>query len=191
MEDDDKGGGPEMVPKARLDQVRRQHRETAARVTELEGQLEAAQPRLAAADTLTEQLGDLRSRLEASETARKEDASIFGAGFTDPDLVRFEHSRLPEKGRPALAEWLPALKPDTAPLSLRPFLAGEQQKADADTTDTTGGGGTTGGANNGAGTPRGQGGQGGDAQKAKLKRIYAEATKTGDWSEWRKARGLG
>lgn len=180
----------DMIPKSRLDQEIRKTTAANARVLELEAELAQVAPRAQQAETLTSTLEDARAALEAERAARREDQTIFGAGLTDPDLVRFEHGRLPEEERPELGEWLARLKsqPDAAPVSLRPFLGGAEESVEESAEEPRSRRGTV----RSQGATRGDstgGGMGKKEREVALARAYKKAQE-GDFAEWRKLRGF-
>lgn len=200
-DDDDKGTGGDLIPKSRLDREIAKRRELGASLEELRselreahGQIKALQPKAQGYETLTEQIADLRTKLETEQAARGEDRAIYGAGFTDPELVRFEHSRQ-GKDAPPLADWLGSLNEETAPASLRPFLSKGLEGTGEDLEGGQNGGeDKPKGAGKGKGTkPKGAGKapSSGDPVRmtdARRTEILRRAQASGDWSEWRRYR---
>jgi hypothetical protein len=154
---DDDDGGTAMVPKATLDGERAKRQRLQERFNELEGkhsalegQVKTLQGKADQADTLLEQVGKLQADLEAANAGRAEDAAIFGAGYPDAELVRFEHQRATrDQGdkAPALADWLKALTEENAPTALKGMIP----KVDAGDGDGKGDGGGAGGGTGGSG----------------------------------------
>lgn len=195
-ENDDNNHDGSTVPSSRLRDETKAKRAALARVAELESQITDLEKRGATVETLTTQVTELRGQLEAERKGRNEDKTIFGAGFPDPDLVRFEYSRLPEKDRPELQSWLSDLKKsaDKAPVSMRAFLEGAGGGGGGGGAgDATGAGGDTGrkmGADRKGGsnsTPAG-GDMSLEQAKTRLTQLSQEARRTGDWSSYDKER---
>ena len=203
--------GDNMIPKERLDQEIAKHSKTQAILAEqqreladVRRQLKAAEPRAATADTLSQQIKDLKAELETERAGRGEDATIRSAGFEDAALVRFEHQR--SGTDKSIADWLSELgkAPAEAPIALRPMI---EARSNA-------GGGEGGGEGNGGGEGEG-GGEGGSmtpgtAGRAnagtatgnppsagtstvtpeRLRAASQKGVETGDWAEYRRLRGL-
>lgn len=194
----------DMVPKKRLDQEIDKRRQAAARVGELEQEardlrasVERLQPLADNHETLVTEIGSLKEQLQGLEAARTEDRAIFSRHFDDPDLVRFEHSRVEDA--PPLGEWLEGLTEETAPPSLRSFLgqqgaSGEEEGgeqgagAEQEQAPKKKGGGTT---SKGSGGSRAPAGTPAKMTPDRAQQIRARAKETGDWSEWRAYRGGG
>lgn len=188
------GDDNEMVPRERLDQEIRKTTAANARISEMEAELAKLAPKAQQADTLTSQIADLQSQLDSERTGRQQDQAIYGAGFTDPDLVRFEYGRLPEDGRPAMGEWLEGLRsaPDKAPATLQPFLGGgvgDQEDAGARPDTTRRGRGTAGSQGDTRAEQTGKA-PGARERQVALDRAKKRGEEQGDWSEWRKLRGF-
>lgn len=149
MADDD----DDRVPKARLDAALQQRdaaiakaNEHAARIATLEGDLRAAKKAeadavkaAASAEALAQRNTVLEAEIKAERAARAEDAALSKAGFSDPELVRFEHARAKraDKATPDLEKWVSdmAAAPDKAPAALRALLP-EQTDGGEETTTT-------------------------------------------------------
>lgn len=90
------------MPKDRFDEVSRERKEFKKRLDEVEPALELA----------TKANGPLQEEVKAWQgkgSAWEQERAIAGSGITDQegmDFVRSAWSRLPEQGRPALADWL-------------------------------------------------------------------------------------
>lgn len=187
----------EMVPKGRLDQEIDKRKKAAARVGELEqetrdlrGEVDRLKPLADNHETLVTEIGSLKEQITGLQSAREEDRAIFSRRFDDPDLVRFEHSRVTDA--PPLGEWLEGLTAETAPSSLRGFFGEAETKteegAEAPQSKQTKrkGGGT---ANKGSGGSRAPSGTPAKMTPDRAQEIRAEAMRTGDWSAWRAYRG--
>ena len=211
--------GADMIPRARLNEeiaktrrAREQAEASRAELAAAQAQIKALQPKADGYETLTDQIKDLKGQLEGEKAGRAEDQVIRSAGFEDPALVRFEHSRLGD-GAPAMADWLEQLqkKPDEAPSSLRGWLG--EASGDGSGDDTQNGSGDSRSRDtsantdpsNGTGRQRGgtsarssRGTSGGRAPSAgssevteeQLRAAKERGTKLGDWSEYRRLRGF-
>jgi hypothetical protein len=197
-EDDDDATHSELPPstvdgfRERLRTESQKKRELRSELRSVQSQLEQVKQAAAKAAATETQLAALQSRYETERASWDTERAVFAVGITDPeaiDLARHLHGRLPEAGRPPLADWLKAAKaaPDTAPLGLRPYLqpaaaaqpaanttpaAKQQPAAGASATTTT----TTTGA---ASAP----------SPEHMRAVYTRALQTGDWSEWAQLRG--
>lgn len=179
-ENDDKA----TVPSSRLREETQAKREALARVAELEGRIADLEKRGATVETLTGRVQELQQHLEAERKGRSEDQTIFGAGFKDPALVRFEYSRLPEKDRPELGAWLADVQktPEKAPASLRALLGGGEQQGEQ-TTERKMGAERKPAATTGTGAELGA-----EQARARILKLATEAQRTGDWSAYDKER---
>lgn len=123
----------------------------AARVAQLEGELKGLEQKAATADTLAQQLRDAQARAETAEGRFDTYKAITGAGFTDPDDVEafeWQYGKLPEEGRPALADWVQGLvaDPTKAPSVLRRAIEARGADGAATTAAATQAGGEQAGA---------------------------------------------
>lgn len=115
------------IPYDRFQQVVASKNAMAEKIGQLEQQLQSLTEKAATVDTLGEQLRKAQAQAQQAEQRFSTFRDIAGAGITDPDvveLVEWSYGRLPETDRPALGEWLTAIKtdPTTAPTALRPHL---------------------------------------------------------------------
>lgn len=152
------GGVSETVPYSRFQTVVGEKQALANRVAELERENQGLQEKAATADTLAGQLRTAQAEKASTDQRFETFKAITSAGLTDPELVEaaeWAHSRLPEKDRPPIGEWLSGLRedPSKAPLVLRPHLG--------EGTGGAGGGGQGGAGGQGAAGGGGQGGAGG------------------------------
>jgi len=193
MDDDDL----EKVPKQRLSEVLEKLRVANARVGELEREVRTQTERAnkaeetgRSASQLADRVAELESDLKAERAARSEDSAITRAGFTDPELVRFEYGRVSRdlgEDAPPLSEWLEGVKGDTAkaPPALRAALEAAGGTADQGDGDgdgetmrkgTTGRGGDAEDGQGSGGTSRGR--------NARLKEINAKhRVGSAEWAE--------
>ena len=167
-----------MVPSSRLREESAAKREALARVAALEAQVQGL-------EATASEVEPLREQLAATQSARAEDRAVFASGFRDPDLVRFEHRRIPEGDRPKLADWLTQIRdePDRAPVSLRTVLEPPKDPPPPPKDPPP----------MGAERPSGSGAPPGpvatpEAAQARLVDLARDATRTGDWSEYNKER---
>lgn len=119
---------PDTVPYARFQEVVAERDKLLGEQRTLARQMKELEERAATSTTLAKQL-------EEEKAARQRDAAKFTAelalsehGIADPDgreVAMLLHSRLPEKDRPPIADWLKTFKekPDAAPRPLRPYLS--------------------------------------------------------------------
>jgi hypothetical protein len=96
-------------------------------------------------DELQTRYTELQGKYDAQETRFREDLALAKTGLDEEGLevARFLHGRLPEKDRPALADWLKSFDGDKnpAPTALRGYLdasagAGQQQTVVDPNTNT-------------------------------------------------------
>lgn len=188
------------VPKARLDEALKKRRESLARVQELEEQLADLEKKAATAETLAKQLEEERGRNATLSQEWETERAVWAVGLTDTEgieIARHLHSKLPEKDRPKMADWLGNFKtdPSKAPKALQPYLP--QAEAPPETPK---GQGPQGGQRpppttpNGGGArpvPPAQGGAGAGSASYTAEQIRAireRAQTTGDWKEYNEAR---
>lgn len=189
--------------KARLREEATKRREALAQVADLESKLAEFEKKAATADTLAKRVGDLEAASAKAASEWAEERAVYQAGVTDPEAIsvaRHLHSQIPEKGRPAFAEWVGAhaKAPDTAPKALRGYFgdgkAGAGAGADAKGTPAgkappAGAAGATGGkagANTGT-IPDGAGraASGAKYSGADVRAMREKAVQTGNWDEYR------
>lgn len=188
MSESDDLGGP--VPAARLRDETAAKRKAQERVAELEQAIARLEQRAATADTLAKQLEEAQSRFASATTAWDSERAVYQLGITDPEAIevaRHLHGRLPEQGRPPLAEWLRAAKddPSTAPRALSPYLTSAAppaapsapQPAPSPAVSATG-------QRPAAVAPAA--GQGA-LDAVQIRQLREECARTGDWSRWKEA----
>lgn len=184
----DQGGGG-MVPIERLNQARAQLRDAQAQVAQLTkdlqsktSELEKAQGKAGAHDHLIESNKELTRQLEEQKAQHEQDMALIAKGFTDVDLLRFEHSRLGDDALD-IVEWASKLTKSDAPPTLAQFV-GEGEG----TTDTAAQPkGTSRDVNAGAGNAANEVGNAADDES--LRALIEKAQRTGDWSDYKRARG--
>jgi hypothetical protein len=200
MAEDDptKGGEPgdnvQMVPSARLREETSAKRKALARVAELESMLEDAEKRAGTADTLAQQIAELKAAHKSERDQWESTSAVYGVGIYDPeaiDVARHLHSRLPEKDRPPLHEWLKDLKgdPTKAPRALAAYLAPPEP---ADPEPPPKGGGAPAAPRPparaaGAAPSAGPAAAGSSFSAEQIAALREEAVRTGDWTRWREA----
>lgn len=187
--------GAQAVPLARFSAVIRERNEARREIATLReqaGQVEA----------LTGRIQHLEEQHQAAAATWEEERGLMAAGLTDPeaiDVARLLHGRLPEEGRPTLGEWVGQLResPDKAPRALAGYLGGGQQGGQGEARGGSGGeGGEQPAGRRGLGSTRtGQRTDGSQRTSEplsaeKIVEIRERAVKTGDWSEWKKVRGV-
>lgn len=189
MADNDGGGAGDnagMVPSARLREETAAKREALARVGELEAQVKDLEKRGATVETLTSQVNDLKSQIERDRSTWAEERAVYQAGITDPeaiDVARHLHARLPEKDRPAFADWLKSAKedPTKAPKALSAYFQGSADKGAALAGATR----TMGAERETSTTGASAGGEMSVEQAtARIEQLAAEAQRTRDWTKY-------
>lgn len=186
--------GPAMVPSARLREETSAKRAAMARAAELEAELAVLSKRASTADTLAKQLEEERTRYSTASSSWEAERAVYQLGITDPEAIevaRHLHGRLPEQGRPALADWLRSAKedPSKAPRALVPYLAQPAPTpapaTSAATSSTALGSSPSPSAASsqrpGATAPAAAATQ---LDAGQIRALYQEAARTGDWSKW-------
>lgn len=114
----------ETVPYERFQQVVSERSKLKAELDEARSSLQSHAESAAAAELLRVELDDTRAKLAALAVDAGLDTALAERGFDDDGraMVRFLHGRLPEEGRPGLAEWVDGMKADPASRP-RPLLA--------------------------------------------------------------------
>lgn len=120
--------GEGAIPRARF-------RELYGDFQRMRSEHEAAQRRAAELAPLAERASKLEKDLGAERARWEEEKALVRHGFVDDeaiDAARYAYSRLPEKERPALGDWLADLKkdPTKAPKILGPFLGSPEPSGD-------------------------------------------------------------
>ncbi|MCB9763919.1 MAG: hypothetical protein H6739_29380 [Alphaproteobacteria bacterium] len=182
------GEAPEKtVPYSRFEAVVASKNEALAQLQSLQIENQSLLEKAATVDTLGSQLREAQAQAQAAEQKFGRWQSIASQlGTTDQEAIEaaeWAHSRLPQKDRPKLNDWLTGIKADpaTAPKVLQPWLSpGDQGQAGAAPTPRP--------------TPRPPAtgtqppGAPSSLSNAELRRIREEAQRTGDWSRWRELR---
>jgi len=160
-----------------------------AKAAGLEERLAAAEERASTADTLAKQLEAANAKAAKLEHQFGTYKAVSGAlGTHDGDAIDaavWQYNRLPEDGRPELADWLGSMREDPAkaPAILRPFFGTTEDPAKPPTPKRRGP------------PAKDQADPAGAAVDDSALRLMREhAIKTGDWSRYRahrKALGLG
>lgn len=189
---------PETIPYSRFAEVVGEKNELAAKLKEADARAKAAEERAATADTLAKQVEESRTNHKKEKAEWDMERAFVDAGIHDQegrDVARFHYNRLPEQGRPPVADWLTTLREDAtkAPKSLAPFLgegtatAGkEPPKTGTTSTGTKAPPKTTKAADaNSAGAAHGE-----PASADKIREARIAAQKSGDWTEFRRFAGL-
>jgi len=177
-------------------------------LAEAKSQMQTLTERAATADTLAQSLTKLEQQLKDEKASRAKESGLFEAGLTDPEdreMAEYHYAKLPGEGRPEIGDWLKQLKadPSKAPKALRASF-GEPSKGAAETkgsAEQTAASGTAGGEGRteAKGAPRTL--RGVDSESAgvamqrqpvspeKLREVRTAASRTGDWSEWKRITG--
>ena len=98
-------------------------RQLVARVKELEGRVGELTPLAEQADKYRTQIEEVKAQSKAEREALRIEREISSAGITDAEgmeYVQHAYSKLPQEGRPPLAEWLAAK--DALPRAVRAYL---------------------------------------------------------------------
>lgn len=182
------------IPYERFQSVVGQKNELAAKVTELEGQVQSLSEKAATVDTLGQQVREWQGKAETAEARFGTYKTISSTlGTTDQEAIEaaeWAYNKLPTKDRPKLPDWLGSLKedPSKAPKVLSPWLTQSQSQskpADSQTPATQPRGTTN--------QPQAPGAPSTVSADA-INAARDHAIKTGDWTrykELRKAAGFG
>lgn len=98
-------------------------RQLVARVKELEGRVTELTPLAEQADKYRTQIEEVKAQSKAEREALRIEREISSAGITDAEgmeYVQHAYGKLPQEGRPPLAEWLAAK--DALPKAVRAYL---------------------------------------------------------------------
>jgi hypothetical protein len=98
-------------------------RQLVARVKELEGRVGELTPLAEQADKYRTQIEEVKAASKAEREALRIEREIASAGITDAEgmeYVQHAYGKLPQEGRPPLAEWLAAK--DALPRAVRAYL---------------------------------------------------------------------
>jgi len=111
----------------RISKITRQRDEMADRVTTLEREVEKLSPLADRADAWKEKAQTLETSLSTEQAKWHTDRALLEAGIQDREvreLFQWQHTRLPEKDRPAFGDWLGGLQADDAqvPAVLAPYI---------------------------------------------------------------------
>lgn len=178
-----------MVPSARLREESGLKRAAQARVSELEAEVASLVKRADAAATLASELETLRATHTSALAAWEQERAVYQLGVTDPEAIevaRHLHARLPEAGRPPLAEWLRSVRetPASAPRALQPyFLPTPSPSPSAPTPSASSGPPATAQRPAATAPAAGQG----RLDAAQIREMTQEAVRTGDYSRLRDA----
>lgn len=191
MSDMDEGAP---VPANRFREETRLKRQAQERVAELEQAISKLEQRVATTDLLSKQLEETRAKYTADATSWETERSVYQLGIVDGEAIevaRHLHGRLPEQGRPTLADWLREAKADPAkaPKALQPYLAAPAAPAPAPTAQQAPAAPmatATAQAAQRPGTTAPAAGQG-RMDAAQIRQLREECARTGDWSRWREA----
>lgn len=185
VEPDPAGGGggapdkPAVVPYERFQSVVGEKNTLAAERDALKAEVQKLTEKSATVDTLGAELNTWKQKAAEAEGKFSTFTEFSGAlGTADTDVISAFDSKykaLPEKDRPARADWIKQLqaKPDEAPSLLKPWLAPAQQPAPKPAPKPVGGGGT-----GPAGAPK-------TSDPAMVRSIREKAQQTNDWGPWR------
>lgn len=195
-------GAGGQVPSARLREETAAKRKALARVSELESMLEDSEKRGATADTLAQQVAELKAASKKDRESWDTERAVYSMGITDPeaiDLAKYFHGKLPEAGRPPLPDYLKGLKEDVskAPKALAAYLTpaasttvAEGKEANKEPEKKTpaqgapAGGRPAGGQAPNAGPPA----TGSQFSPEQIRALKDDAVRTKDWSKYREAR---
>ncbi len=127
----------DIVSKQRFDEVYKERKTLKTKVTEVEGERDAAVAASSGADALKLSLEQAKEQLATSEARYQTHVTISGYGITDPDTVRAIEFFAPKDADlgATLAAWRE--KPESAPTPLRPLFAAPAPPAPAATPPGT------------------------------------------------------
>lgn len=117
------------ISRDRYESQRAAAREATARATELEAQLSAGQAKIAELEAQAQELVKLRGQFDTARSDWEAERALWQVGISDAEgieVARMFHGKLPAEGRPAIGDWLQALKadPTQAPKALAAYLQG-------------------------------------------------------------------
>lgn len=182
-------GADKTIPYTRFKAVVDSKNDLAAKVTDLEGQLQTLSEKAATVDTLATQVQEWKGKAEQAETRFSTFQTISGAlGTTDAEGVEaaeWAYGRLPQEDRPELGDWLTGLKddPTKAPKVLHPWLAQESSgnEGSGDTEAPKSKPKGTGSSAQPPGAPS-------QVSADEFRRAREHGVKTGDWSKYKQLR---
>jgi len=152
-------------------------------VVSLRAEIQKLTEKAATVDTLSSQVNEWKGKAEQAESRFATFTEFSGVlGTTDTDTIGVfdaKYRALPEKDRPARAEWVKALqaKPDEAPSVLRPWLAPAAAPVPAGKTPTP--------APRAPGTSTTPPGAPAAVSADEVRRVREQAIKSNDWTAWR------
>ncbi len=128
---DENSGTPEVVELAKYNRAKEDLRKANERVKELEplaARVAELEPLATKATTLEAQLAELTTARQADAARWSEELALADVGLTDPvgrDVARVVYGRLPEKDRPAIADYVRSLSAEGAdvPKPLQPYFS--------------------------------------------------------------------
>ena len=121
----------ESIIKERIGKVAARATTAESSLAEAQRRLEKAEKAMSSVDILNQQLAEMQTKLQTSESRFNRYQSISKHGLTDPDLIEaiewsYERSQknVADKEKKTLSEWLDSVveKPETAPITIRPHL---------------------------------------------------------------------
>jgi len=120
-------GTAETVPRQRFNELVTERDALKGQLTDQTRQLKSYEERAATADTLAKQLETEKAAHAATRKGFEMDLALSDAGIADQDgreVAKMLYSRLAEKDRPAISDWLGGFKakPDSAPKALAVYL---------------------------------------------------------------------
>ena len=128
----------ESIVKERVSKVASRASEAEARASEIQEQLKSFEGKQASVDVLTNQINELKTQLQQSNTRFNRYQSISKIGITDTDLIdviEWQYDKAmkdtPAKEQTSLSDWLDhhLENPTEAPRSIRPHLTAIQSKS--------------------------------------------------------------
>ena len=170
------GGAAGMVPIERVRYLSEQRKADKAEIAKLREQIDG----LAKTHLPIAEVDRLRGSWDSERQAWDAERAVYQIGITDPEAIevaRTLHSRLPEKDRPPLPDWLRSVKedPSKAPKALTPYLtqpaAAAQPAAQPAARQSTAGTTTTGASSSALTADQ-------------VRELQRRAVDSGDWSEW-------
>lgn len=138
-------------------------------------------------DALVARVQELEAEGKAAEKRHTEDLALIAKGFTDVELLRFEHGRAADAPKTP-TEWVDALlagKRDEAPSWAQPFLpegGGDDEEEAVDPKNPR--------APRNAKVKDPRPGATGELTQDQLREVYQECERTGDWTRWKEVRGM-
>lgn len=181
------------IPASRFREEVKLKRAAQERVAELEQQIAKVEQRAATADLLGKQLDEMRGQFTSATAAWETERAVYQLGIIDGEAIevaRHLHQRLPEANRPALPDWLRAVKddPSKAPKALQPYLAQPSAAPAQSTAAPVPPPQVTAAATHAQRpAPTAPAAGSGAMDAAQIRALREECARTGDWSKWREA----